>query len=506
MTDQANGPASDAVTVARLAALTRGDYDRVRRQEADLFGWRVETLDAAVAKARRAAKTCSDEVNDRPPEFTDEALALRFTELHKSTLRYVASWGRWLIWDGTVWQFDETLQAFDLSRAVCRKASSECNEERVAAAIASAKTVAAVERLAKSDRRHAAVADQWDADPWLLNTPGGVVDLRTGEMREHRPDDYMTKITAVALGGVCTLWRTFLNRITKGDLELQTFLQRFAGYCLTGITREHAMAFGYGTGANGKGTFLNALSGLLAGFAAVAPMDAFTASPTDRHATELAMLRGARLVTAQETEEGRRWAEARIKALTGGDPISARFMRQDFFTYQPQFKLFVAGNHKPGLRRVDEAMRRRLNLVPFTVTIPTAERDADLPDKLKAEWSGILQWMMEGCLDWQANGLAPPPAVRVATDNYMQAEDAISNWIRERCKQIEYGGTESSKLYADWCVWSKAAGEDPGSQKRFSQALEDKGYAKDPKARHATFLGIALDVPVPWSEPFDARA
>ena len=264
MTDQANGPASDALLIARLAALTRGDYDRVRRKEADQLGWRVETLDAEVAKARRMA-SCSEEVTDRPPEFTDEALALRFTELHKGSLRYVASWGRWLIWDAEVWQFDGTLQAFDLSRAVCRKASSECNEERVATTIASAKTVAAVERLAKADRHHAAVADQWDADPWLLNTPDGVVDLRTGVIQDHRLDDYMTKITAVAPGGECPLWRTFLKKITKGDIELQAFLQRFAGYCLTGITREHAMAFGYGTGANGKGTFLNTLSGLLAG-------------------------------------------------------------------------------------------------------------------------------------------------------------------------------------------------------------------------------------------------
>ena len=139
--------------------------------------------------------------------------------------------------------------------------------------------------------------------------------------------------------------------------------------------------------------------------------------------------------------------------------------------------------------------------MPFTVTIPAAERDAGLPEKLKAEWPGILHWMIEGCLEWQAKGLAPPAAVLVATDNYLQAEDAISNWIRERCKRIEYGGTLSSRLYGDWCIWSKAAGEDPGSQKRFSQALEDKGYVKDPKARHATFIGIALDALPPRTEP-----
>src|SRR6185437_11667835 len=173
-------------------------------------------------------------------------------------------------------------------------------------------------------------------------------------------------------------------RITGGDAELQAFLQRFAGYCLTGVTREHAMAFGFGTGANGKGTFLNTLTGIMDSYAAVAPMETFTSSTVDRHSTELAMLRGARLVTAQETEEGRRWAESRIKALTGGDPITARLMRQDFFTFTPQFKLIIAGNHKPGLRGVDEAIRRRFHLIPFAVKIPPEERDKDLADKMKA--------------------------------------------------------------------------------------------------------------------------
>ena len=180
----------------------------------------------------------------------------------------------------------------------------------------------------------------------------------------------MTKITAVAPGGECPLWLAFLPRSPPTTQNCKPSFSAFAGYCLTGITREHALAFGYGTGANGKGTFLNALTGIMGGYATVAPIETFTATPSDRHPTDLAMLRGARLVTAQETEEGRRWAESRIKALTGGDPITARFMRQDFFTFLPAFKLFIAGNHKPGLRAVDEAIRRRLNLIPFTVTIP----------------------------------------------------------------------------------------------------------------------------------------
>ena len=280
---------------------------------------------------------------------------------------------------------------------------------------------------------------------------------------------------------------------------------RVMGYCLTGITREHALFFGYGTGANGKGTFLNTMSAILGGYAAVAPMETFTASPTDRHPTDLAMLRGARLVAAQETEEGRRWAEGRIKAMTGGDPVTARFMRRDFFTFIPLFKLFIAGNHKPGLRGVDEAIRRRLDLIPFTVTIPVAERDVHLADKLGPEMPGILAWAIEGCLLWQRVGLQPPATVVEATHNYMAAEDALSLWIMERCKRIGYGGTESSVLFADWRKWALASGEEPGSQKRFSQALEAKGYAKDPKARRATFQGIAIDIPPSQTEHPDDR-
>ena len=466
--------------------------------QAEHPGW-----DTPVSEAARTAPPAEAV----PPEFADEALALRFSRRHANELRYVAAWGRWLIWDGKAWRFDETLRAFDLARAVCREASAECESNRVASAIASAKTVASVERLAKSDRRHAATVEQWDAEPWLLNTPEGIVDLRTGALGPHKPDVYMTKIAAVAPGGGCPLWHQFLARITGGDLELQGFLQRVFGYALTGVTREHALFFGYGTGANGKGTALNTMTGILGAYAAVAPMEVFVASPGDRHPTELAMLRGARLVAAQETEEGRQWAEARIKALTGGDPITARFMRQDFFTFSPQFKLFIAGNHKPGLRGVDEAIRRRLNLIPFTVTIPASERDASLSDKLKAEWSGILAWAIQGCLEWQHRGLQPPSAVMAATADYLSAEDSLARWISERCRQIGYGGTECTALYQDWCRWMSASGEHPGSQKRFSQALEAKGYQKDPKARHATFIGIALDdVQRPFSETAEDRA
>ncbi len=315
----------------------------------------------------------------RPPAFSDEALALRFAELHADVLRYVAVWGRWLSWNGVRWQFDDTLAAYNLVRKVCRAAAAECNKERIATVLASAKTVAAVERLARSDRRLAATADQWDSDQWLLNTPGGIVDLRTGKMQPHRAAAHITRVTAVSPDAACSTktWVAFLNRITDGDAELVAFLRRMAGYCLTGLTSEHALFFIYGLGANGKSTFVNSVTGVAADYHRTAPIETFTASSIERHPTDLAGLRGARLVTSVETEEGRRWAESKIKALTGGDKIAARFMRQDFFEFTPTFKLMIAGNHKPGLRSVDEAIRRRFHLVPFVVTISTGRARQD---------------------------------------------------------------------------------------------------------------------------------
>lgn len=323
--------------------------------------------------------------------------------------------------------------------------------------------------------RHAATVDQWDADPWLLNTPDGVVDLKTGDLRPHRVEDYMTKITAVGPGGNCPLFLAFLNTVMKGNVDLISYLQRMFGYGLTGEIIEHALFFWYGTGANGKSVLLSTVSGLLGDYHTAAPIETFTVSNSDRHPTDLAGLRGARLVSASETEEGRRWAEAKIKQLTGGDRIAARFMRQDFFTYQPAFKLIIAGNHKPSLRSVDEAIRRRFHLVPFAVTIPEHERDLELTKKLKAEWPGILAWIIQGCLEWQKIGLRPPAAVREATDAYLESEDAIASWLEERCERDPNAWESSAAIFASWSAWAAAAGEFVGSQKQLTQKLEKRG-------------------------------
>jgi putative DNA primase/helicase len=322
------------------------------------------------------------------------------------------------------------------------------------------------------------------------------INLETGEQRPPRREDMSTKSAATKARRMDTpLWNTFLDRITDHNPELTQYLQRVAGYCMTGRTTEHVLFFLYGTGANGKSVFINTISAIWGTYAAVAPMSTFMASHSDQIPNDLAMLRAVRLVVAQETEVGRHWAEARIKSITGGDPITARFMRAEWFTYTPKFKLVIVGNHKPALRNVDEAMRRRIHLVPFTVTIPPAERDKDLFDKLKPEWPGILQWAVDGCLEWQRIGLAPPPAVTGATDEYLADEDATARWIEECCRTGGQLWGVGARLWDSWKTWSERNNEWTGTRKSFTQELGDRGFPRDRSQLVRGHRGLDLRAP-----------
>ena len=409
---------------------------------------------------------------------TEDGLSTAFTRRYGEDWRYCALWGKWLVWTGMRWNPDQVLYVLHLARSICRMASQQADSPRLKAKLASAATISAVEKIARSDPTHASTADEWDADLWALNTPGGVVDLRSGQMRPHRREDRMTKMTTATPQGDSPTWRAFLTDVTGGDAELMAYLQMVAGYCLTGVTSAHALFFLYGTGANGKSVFINVLSTILGDYAANAPMDTFMEARGDRHPTDLAGLRGARFVSSIETEQGRRWNESRVKAITGGDKIAARFMRQDFFEYVPQFKLIIAGNHKPSIRNVDEAMKRRLHLIPFTVTIPPEKRDGRLTEKLLKERDGILAWAIEGCRQWQRQGLKPPACVVSATEEYFEAEDALGQWIEERCMLGQAHRAGVSELFADWREWAERAGEYVGSVKRFSELMATRKFEK----------------------------
>jgi P4 family phage/plasmid primase-like protien len=463
---------------------------------------------ARAPKPRRKAKAPAPEVvpvqyvngEDKlvlimPPDCTDDAIGLRFSAEFGGVLRYVADWNRWMLWDGRVWRRDNTLRVYDLIRKTIRAIGPEAPDERVRAKLAAASTVAAIEKLVRSDRRHALAADAWDADPWLLNTPGGVVNLETGETGPHDPTYLMTKCTGVAPATVadCPRWMRFLERVTGNDPLLEAYLKRVAGYWLTGLTREHAMWFLYGTGRNGKGVFLNTITRIMGDYALTASPDTFTADGHGKHLTVLARLQGARLVVSQETEEGVPWAEARIKAVTGGDPITANFMRQDPFTYLPQFKLGMSGNHKPTLKSVDEAIRARFNLVPFLVTIPLGERDPKLPELLWEEAPGILAWMLEGCWDWRHARLRPPAIVTDATKVYFDEEDATSLWLADCCDTSDPRAKASSSLMFEcWSWWAVGQGERAGTQKAFSRTMERHGFEKKREPDGVKFLCIKL--------------
>ena len=306
-----------------------------------------------------------------------------------------------------------------------------------------------------------------------------------------RPADYITKLAGCTPEhGEPVLWLRFLNEALDGDQEAIRFLRLWAGYCLTGDTREHALIFLHGLAGTGKTVFLNTLAAILGDYAVTAAMETFTASKFDRHSTELAMLRGARLVTASETEEGRAWAEARIKQMTGGDPITARFMRQDNFTFRPHFKLTIVGNHAPRLTNPDDAMRRRFNILGFNVK--PAAPDLQLEAKLRAEHGRILAWAIAGCREWQAGGLIRPAAVADATSEYFAGEDLMGQWIEERC-EIRRGAFDvPAKLYNDWRRYAEEHGEAPGTAIGFGKKMSKRGHPAKPSCGIRAHQGIEL--------------
>jgi putative DNA primase/helicase len=451
----------------------------------------------------------SDEDRGSPSNFslidiTEDAVAMRFADLSSNTLRYCHSTGAWFEWNGVVWRKNETQVAFHWARVLARELSENA-EIKVKAIAQKASFASAVERFCRADPSLAVTINHWDRDPFKLGTPGGTVDLRTGNLSPADRADGITKQTSVAPAATahCPLWIKFLEESTGNDQELIRYLQQWCGYALTGDTREHALVFVYGGGGNGKSVFLNTASGISMQYAVVAAMDTFTNSRDSKHPTDLAMLRGARLVTASETEEGKAWAEARIKQMTGGDEISARFMRQDFFTFKPQFKLTIVGNHKPVLHNIDEAARRRFNIIPFT---RKPERpDRELETKLKAEWPGILRWMIDGCLDWQANGLVRPAIIVEATNDYFDEQDLFGHWLRELCdveKDNPHKWENATELFRDWKIYAEAAGENPGNTKFLSAALLSRGFGKKRISGGATaYTGLRLKLKA--SQPKD---
>lgn len=457
------------------------------------------------ARQRQQAKLALEPV-DLPPKYSHDALTLAFTQAHPDW-RYVAQWGKWLHCvttpeGGCTWKHDVTTSVFNLARRVCREqallASIDGNITPAAQrAIVDKKAITATEFLARSAPEHARPADIWDADPWLLNTTNGIINLKDGSFRPARPEDHCTRITSAAFDpcAMCPNWMVFLAQATRSDAEMMAFLQRMAGCMLTGITRDHPLFFIYGQGGNGKGTFLNTLTWLLGDYAGVVDTEAFTEHKNERHSTDIASLNGRRMVSAQEVAEGARWNEPLLNKLTGGDPITARFMRCDPFTYQPQFKLIIVGNHKPLFRNVGDAIRRRLYLIPFDHK-PQAP-DVHLSERLRGEGPGILRWALAGCQQWQECGLDAPECVRLATADYLGSQDTLGAWIAQRLEPAPIT-SEVAPIYRDYSSWIETEmQEQPLGRKRWRMALEAHGITIVSERKHDYIKGLRLKPETP---------
>lgn len=404
------------------------------------------------------------------PEPEDETRATRYTDFwlseeviakHADRIRYVSENGQWYVWTGKYWEMDLRGKVFQLIREELQRIGKNVivtsKETAITSkAIQSQSAKVKVESLMRHAPDVAIGLTSFDADPWIINTPDGVIDLHTGSRLTPDPARLCSKQTRVApdFGGPCPEWRRFLAEATGGDRELESYLQRIAGYYLTGTTLEQQFTIFHGKGGNGKGTFKNAIEEILGDYANTADMATFTEQTGySRHSTDVASLAGSRLVTASETNKAQKLDGARLRQFSGQDRIKARFMRQDDFIYVPQFKLLFLMNHPPVLQDASEAMRRRLHLVPFTVQPKL--KDELLGDKLRQEYPAIFAWMIEGCLAWQEFGLAAPLAVTSFTEEYFENEDFMGRWIKDR---LEAGGTEEGGLriealwndYNDW--------------------------------------------------------
>lgn len=425
--------------------------------------------------------------------LTELGYAHRLLHVYGDHIRYVAAWRSWLVWDGSRWISDVTGQVQRWAKVIARNittgaiaasqgdAKARAEAERQARRAESASSIKGVLTLASTDELVAVTPDHLDADPFLLNCPNGVLDLRTGQLGQHHPALLLTKMTGAAFDPAADgpQFRKFIERV-QPDPQMRDYIGRILGHALEGRVTVHVLPIFYGAGANGKGTLIAAVLAALGDYADAADPQLLTARTFDAHPTSVADLHGTRLAVLHEGDAGRYLAEGTVKRLTGGDRIKARRMREDFWHFDPSHTFVMLTNHKPLVSGTDEGIWRRVRLVPWDVVIPAAERDEALGDQIAAELSAVLAWLVTGYQAWRKlGGLADPQAVTEATLAYRAESDALGRFIDDRC--LTSGPSmrvTSSELFAAWSGWCKAEGAEPGTQTMFSTNLQNRGYDK----------------------------
>jgi putative DNA primase/helicase len=442
-------------------------------------------LDRQIAKAEAAAaESRADE--DR---FTDLFNCRLFANEWRASVRYSYDRNAWLVFDGRRWSPDRaaienraktTVENLHKIALTIRDEDRRRRFRAHALKSEQAGRISSMLELARSEPGIPVEERKLDADPWVLNAQNGTIDLRLGELWPHRPEDLITRIVPVDYdaGARCPRWEAFIAWAMQGDRQLIHFLQRAVGYSISGSTAEQVLFMPHGGGGNGKSTFLETLQHVFGDYALSTPPDTLLAKRLDNIPNDVARLEGARFVVAIEAEEGRRLAEAKLKMLTGGDTVTARFLHREFRQFRPTFKLWFGVNHKPEIRGTDHAIWRRIRLIPFSTTIADAERDPNLVEKLRAEAPGILAWAVQGCMAWQFEGLAPPVAVLEATSEYRRESDETQRFIDERCIVGKHESCRAGELFKAYCTWAEQEGLKPMSQTAVGRRLTEKGFAK----------------------------
>lgn len=450
---------------------------------------------------------CLDSAWKYEPNFylTDMGNSNRLVYQHGLDVRYVPEFKTWLTWDQTRWLFDSDGEVIRRAKGtaltIIEEARNEKDDGRRSALLKHAhasqneKRVRAMVALAQCELPLSSA--KLDGDEWIVNMQNGVIHLKTGQLMQPSRELYITKQVPIQhdSSAQCPLWLKFLDQIFDSDQELIGFVQRAVGYTLTGSTREQVLFFLHGTGANGKTVLLSVLLHLLGDYGTQARAetlmvnkfrDGSSASP------DIARLRGTRLVSVSEVEEGQQFAESLVKQMTGSDLLTARYLYGKDFTFRPNFKIWLAGNHKPIIRGDDYAIWRRIRLIPFDVTIPSEQQDRELVSKLINEAPGILNWAIEGCQMWLADGLQPPDVVNMATNEYRQEMDVLRMFLNDRCILGADKHVAASALYECFKEWSEENIGWAMKQQKFGRKLREHGFRKERTARGNEYFGVGL--------------
>jgi len=461
---------------------------------------------AIYAEVFSADAEVTDTFEPAKVHLSDTGNAEWFAHQYAEKLRYDHRQSRWLYWTGKRWKQDSDGHITRLSIKAVRarlafandKIEGELREKAVKWALSSeSKTrIEAMTKIAQSVRPLADDGENWDSNSWLLGVENGVVNLRTGELREGRHTDRITMSCKIIYDPSfeAPRWERFLQEVFV-DQDVILFIQRAVGYSLTADTREQVIFFCHGQGANGKSTFLDTLRAMLGEYASNTPFSTFDQRNPSAIPNDVAALYKARLVTASETNESRRLNEGRVKAMTGDSAMTARFMHQEFFTYKPVYKIWLAMNHKPAIYGTDDGIWRRIRMIPFTQSFKD-KPDKTLEEALHKELPGILAWAVQGCLSWQEAGLVVPQAIRNATNEYRLESDFIAAFIDEALLVHPGAKIKASELYKEYTEWCHPRGDDPMNSTNFGKRLAEKGFEKTKTRDGIYYIGVGLPVKI----------